>query len=229
MKTLSAFLSFLFLAFLTLSTVHPTVMTALFSPEDRTTQTLLEMISNARKSIHAAVYFLTDKVIAQALIDAKKSRNIDVKIILDPISTDPKYGKADLLAGGNIDTFVFNPKIKPAKTILNSPDRWGFNGPIMHNKFAIFDHATVWTGSFNWTVSANVANCENVIITNNREICKKYEQYFATLLENRCSKYDARAKKRTLSSLRQNVIDALKLTDDDAVLLEKLTLIMQVQ
>ena len=51
----------------------------------------------------------------------------------------------------------------------------------MHNKFAIFDDKTVFTGSFNWTVSANARNQENVIVMEDADVCKIYETYFEKL------------------------------------------------
>lgn len=221
-----ALLSFLFFTFFSIPLASSAALvTTLFSPEDRPTKQLIEFINGARKSIHASVYLLTDKTIAQSLIDAKTKRKVDVKIIIDTISTDPKYGKADFLVQNGVDVFIFEPRKDTTREL--AVNRWSFNNPIMHNKFAIFDATTVWTGSFNWTVSANVTNCENVvIIKNNKSITEQYQNYFSTLLETRCSKYDMPEKHKGLSCLRQNLIDAIKSSDDDAILLEKLMLMV---
>lgn len=162
------------------SSFHFLLSTAevLFSPDDHPTSRLLELINGAHNKIHAAVYMLTDKDIAQALVNAKK-RGVHVKIILDPTSVDTKYGKGKLLIENKIDTFVFTtPRHKKKQT---------FHLPIMHNKFALIDNK-LWTGSFNWTISANKQNQENVIITDDQGMYQRFERHFA-ILEKRCIAY----------------------------------------
>ena len=213
----------LFLVCLTITLPLSGRISCLFSPDDKPTKKLLEYIRSAQKSIYIAMYMLTDKNIAEALIIAKKSKNLNIHIIVDPITAEGgSYGKADLLAANGIDVFVFDPKIKPLKTPIKN-DRWGANGAIMHNKFAIFDEVLLWTGSFNWTVSANMHNSENVIITDDRDTCKKYRLYFETLM-NRCHRHVAPAgKNKQKSSLHQSLAHLLQTTPDDATLLEQLT------
>ena len=146
----------------------------LFSPDDKPTKRLIECIKKTHRRIYAAVHMLTDKMIAEALIDAKKKRNIDIQIVIDKISYDSIYGKGKMLHESGLTLFVFDPPKAIIKTRA-----WGA-GPIMHHKFALFDN-TVWTGSFNWTVAANGANQENVIITDDYETCQKYEGCFERL------------------------------------------------
>jgi phosphatidylserine/phosphatidylglycerophosphate/cardiolipin synthase-like enzyme len=146
----------------------------LFSPEDKPTKRLLECINSAQRRIHAAVYMLTDKVIAQALIQAHTKRHVDVQIIIDKITYDSMFGKGKLLQENGLSIFVYEP---PKASSANRPF---FNGPIMHHKFALFDN-TLWTGSFNWTVAANRYNQENVIITDNNEARTRFEGCFERL------------------------------------------------
>ena len=54
-----------------------------FSPDDKPTNELIRKINKAKNKIHAAVYMITDKNIAKALITAKNKRGIDVQIITD--------------------------------------------------------------------------------------------------------------------------------------------------
>lgn len=179
----------------------PTTVRVLFSPDDHPTEELLAMLNHARSKIYAAIYMLTDKHIAQALCDAKH-RGVDVQIILDPSSMEGVAGKGPFLKQNNIDVFVFKPpapkKAKHGhhawhKHSHNDPEAHApakknpfWHGAIMHNKFALIDEK-VWTGSFNWTISANQKNEENVIIVDDPKAYKKYFERF-TVLTKRCER-----------------------------------------
>ena len=76
-----------------------------FSPDDNITSHLLEEIGKAKIQIHVAIYMLTDKRIASALIDAKK-RGVDVQVVADRISAESSYGKCEMLAEAKIQVFV---------------------------------------------------------------------------------------------------------------------------
>jgi len=93
---------------------------ALFSPADQPARKMLDLIWNAKKSIYMAMYFLTDHVIADTLIEAKKKKkDLDIKIVVDPISVENRYGKAKYLAERGIEVFVFNPEIGRKKKDLD--------------------------------------------------------------------------------------------------------------
>jgi phosphatidylserine/phosphatidylglycerophosphate/cardiolipin synthase-like enzyme len=149
----------------------------LFAPDDHPTNRLLTLIDQARSKIYAAVYMITDKQIAQALINAKK-RGVDVQIIVDTSSVNTSYGKGNLLKENNIDLFVFNCSSKYKKS---------WHSALMHNKFALIDQK-LWTGSFNWTKSANLKNQENVIIIDTKDVCEKFEKHFQRM-KIRCAHY----------------------------------------
>ena len=150
---------------------------ALFSPEDHPKGKLIEFITTAKKKIYAAVYMLTDNDIVQALVVAKQ-RGVDVQMVVDPTSVASPYAKVFTLLKSKIPVFVFDTKQHHAKNA-----RMRTFAPLMHNKFAVIDGGMVWTGSFNWTVSANSRNQENVIITDDKNVCKKYEKQFDLLVQ----------------------------------------------
>ncbi|MCB9493317.1 MAG: DUF1669 domain-containing protein [Epsilonproteobacteria bacterium] len=147
---------------------------SLFSPRDDVSTKLIELIKHAQTSIDVAVYMLTAKPLAQALIDAH-NRGVKVTVIVDPISCD-KFGKGDFLAENNVVVKVFDQS-KAHKNFFGSDD------VLMHHKFAIFDNTVVWTGSFNWTKSANEKHRENVIVTDDKNIITDYRKEFAQLLK----------------------------------------------
>ncbi|MFA5306353.1 MAG: phospholipase D-like domain-containing protein [Candidatus Babeliales bacterium] len=149
-----------------------------FAPDDRPATRLVELIDSAHKKIYAAIYMITDQKIAQALVRARK-RGVEVQIIVDTSSMVSSYGKGQQLKAGNIDLYVFG----------GDSSHHSFRQPLMHNKFAIIDNK-VWTGSFNWTKSANEKNQENVILTDNADVRIRFERHFQRLKE-RCHHYAA--------------------------------------
>ncbi len=167
---------------------------ALFSPDDRPKNKLIEYISAAKKKVYAAVYMLTDKDITQALIEAKQ-RGVDVRMVVDPISVENHYAQgAAMLHQSKVPVFVFQTKQHMSGNVQARTF-----APLMHNKFAVID-GLVWTGSFNWTLSANSRNHENVIITNDKNVCQKYEKQFALIVQRCQPMTEFRQPKRSMRS-----------------------------
>ena len=135
---------------------------ALFSCQDNVQQALIEAIKDETKQIKIAIFNFTSKEIAQALLKAKR-RGIDIQIITDESSAKEKYSKIPLLFNRGMPIHIFQGK-----------------SGKMHNKFAIFSDK-LWTGSFNFTKSAQKINQENVVIIYETNIRKKYESQFQKL------------------------------------------------
>jgi phosphatidylserine/phosphatidylglycerophosphate/cardiolipin synthase-like enzyme len=51
----------------------------------------------------------------------------------------------------------------------------------MHHKFSIFDSKTLLTGSYNWTRSAERANQENIILTDEPRLVSSFQGCFDRL------------------------------------------------
>lgn len=150
---------------------------AYFSPDDHPTKHLISMLDAAKIRIYAAVYMLTDKSIAQALIRAKTERKVDVQIITDKITITSSFGKGHFLRENGVKVWFFNPPASAPKT----KDGFFYAAPaIMHHKFALIDN-NVWTGSFNWTHAANQKNLENVIVIDNRDTYRSFKDQFEKL------------------------------------------------
>lgn len=140
-----------------------------FSPKDDIETKLIDKINIAKNRIYAAIYMLTDKEIAQSLIDAKK-RGVDVQVVTDISCFESKFGKMKLLQDNGISVFVFKP----------SGNKNKYQNELMHNKFALID-SILCTGSFNWTISANRRNQENIIFMDDETTLQKYEKKFEEL------------------------------------------------
>ncbi len=147
-----------------------------FTPRDDIKFELIQLIKEERTSIHAAMYMMTDKSIAQALVEAYV-RGVKIYMILDQISMGEKYGKGLFLQENGIVVTVHRAQSLNAYCM-----------PIMHHKFFIFgfnsrmQKSLAWTGSFNCTASASRLHDENVIITDDVRVIAEYKECFKQLL-----------------------------------------------
>lgn len=157
------------------------VKEVLFAPDDRPKTRLLEYIAAAKKRIHVAMYTFTEKDLADALVLALQ-RGVHVQVILDLSSVLSPYAKVYLLSP-MVEVFAFATK----QHYSSDPQARTF-APLMHNKFAVIDDV-VWTGSFNWTQSANSRNQENVVVIKDVQAVKKYEERFQ-IIKQKCSKVE---------------------------------------
>ncbi|MFC1854795.1 phospholipase D-like domain-containing protein [Candidatus Dependentiae bacterium] len=148
----------------------------LFSPGDHLASKLIAKIEAAKTKVWAAVYMITNKKIAQALIIAKE-RGLDVQVITDLSTVESPYGKAEMLTKAGIPVMVFCTRLH---FVSKNKDKIWNNAPIMHNKFAIIDNI-VWTGSFNWTVAADRKNRENVTILDDKVSLLQFSSEFGRL------------------------------------------------
>lgn len=155
---------------------------AIFSPKDNVRKYIIELIKNEQKGIRGAIYTFSDKYIMQELIKAKKERNVNVEIILDSSNIESRLEKMLFMQKNNLNLFIFNtPKIQPKKRGYKKAYQ-----PLMHHKFIIFeknicDKSILATGSFNWTYSANLINCENLAILDDASLLELYNNEFINI------------------------------------------------
>lgn len=128
-----------------------------FVPDGASCQDMLvAAIQGARKSIHVQAYGLTNKAIAAALVDAH-ARGVAVLVLVDKSQVSEKYTSARFLSNAGISVKVDR---KPA---------------IAHNKVMIFDESAVFTGSFNFTTSAETRNAENgLLLSGDQKLANAY-------------------------------------------------------
>jgi len=140
-----------------------------FSLYDDPESIIIKNIDNAEESINIAMYSLTDSDIAWAIVRANE-RGVVVKIYLDNKEVDAEHSKSRFFIKEGIENI-----------------RLSSNRYLMHNKFAIIDNKKIITGSYNWTASAGQRNDENLLILDEEEIVKKYQDYFHYLWDNKYS------------------------------------------
>jgi len=113
-------------------------------------------LDGAKKSVRVQAYSFTSKRIAKALVKAK-DRGIHVKVIVD---------KSQFEKG----TFSRVPYLLKQGIPIFKDDKVS----IAHNKVMIIDDETVVTGSYNFTVSADRYNAENLLVIKDKGLAKHY-------------------------------------------------------
>ena len=128
-----------------------------FTPDgDSCEKLIIETIHATRRSLRVQAYSFTSAPIAQAVKHAK-DRGVDVQVIVDESQVSEKYTSATYLKNAGVPVVI---DTKPA---------------IAHNKVMIFDGRAVFTGSYNFTKSAETRNTENgLLIRDDAALVKAY-------------------------------------------------------
>lgn len=188
-------------AFADAKAASPTVY---FSPEDDVASRLITLIDHEESQVLVAVYCLTHRGVADALVRAKK-RGVNVEVIVDPFSLNSRYTVPKLKQGG-IEVSVWDPDMavpKEGGKVARRKDR----RPLMHDKFCVFGDQVVWTGSFNFTYDATRFHRENVIVLQDPEVAKKYQAQFFSIKEEGTLPYSDYMAAHPKP--KKNVLDAL--------------------
>ena len=127
-----------------------------FSPKGGAEAAVVREINAAQHSLFVATYQLTNKRIADALIEAWK-RGVTVKVIVDK-SQRPRA------PGG-----CCAPNVAAVMPVLVDSKH-----PIMHDKVVVIDQETVITGSFNFSNAAEKSNAENLLVIHDKDLAKQY-------------------------------------------------------
>lgn len=146
------------------------ILKSFFAPDDDIKSVLINLIKAEKEKILIAIYWMTQKEIADALIDAYE-RGVEIEVIADRSYGTDRFSKIPYLANSKIPVWVFQTDFK--------------TNALMHNKFIIFlrnilDKPIVMTGSYNWTKRANDSSQENVVISEDKCIvqafCNQHEK-----------------------------------------------------
>ncbi len=146
----------------TTTTVRPEIAVC-FSAPMNCASIIADLIRRANSSVYVAVYIFTNPTLADALVDAHR-RGVRVIVVVEQSNENATGSQVAYLRGQGIDVVLDN------------------NTYLMHHKFVIIDSEYVVTGSYNWTLSAEDRNDENVIIIRDREIAQLYEEEFRRIL-----------------------------------------------
>jgi phosphatidylserine/phosphatidylglycerophosphate/cardiolipin synthase-like enzyme len=119
---------------------------------------LIDLINNAQSTIDAAMFEFNLQNVADALVAAHE-RGVQVRVVYDNEHTEDDPQIEQLIDAG----------------IPATPDE---RSAYMHNKFYVFDHTIVWTGSTNITINDVYRNNNNVIVLFSPEVAANYTAEF---------------------------------------------------
>lgn len=134
-------------------------MNIYFCQVDNCSSNLEKFLNESKEYIHCGLYDIDLENIKNILV--KKSKNIDVKVVID------------------------NANFKDLNYSFVKEDN---NNQLMHNKFCIIDDKYVWTGSFNPTQRGAFKNDNNVIKIESQILAKNYEDEFKELWQGNYGK-----------------------------------------
>ena len=144
---------------------------ARFSPNGGCEKAIIQEIEKADNYIHIAIFSFTNGRMARTLVKAHK-KGIHVKIIMDSKMAPDRYSKSRFLKNKGIDVRF--------RRGLRKSHREHKNGS-MHNKFAVIDGKVVITGSYNWSISAEKWNYENLLIVSSSKLAELFDKEFRNL------------------------------------------------
>lgn len=136
-----------------------------FSPSIK--DVLLKLMHDEQEGIRAAVYRFTLYDVAQAWANAKVQKNVTGRLIVDKGYQEDFCAALRLLNTNGVSLYTLKSQEGQFET--------------MHHKVFLFyknisDKKLVVTGSFNVTGAAHANNYENMIIVDDANIFKKYEE-----------------------------------------------------
>ena len=132
-------------------------------------EVIVKEISAATRTITAAVAWLTDPEIVEALLAAARRRVVVQIAILDDHNNSRGVANFERLKalGGRVCWIPVSER----------------RSGSLHHKFCVLDSAVVITGSFNWTKTASKADENIVVVRGDKSIVQGFEDAFRILLD----------------------------------------------
>ena len=168
--------------FLTILLISTTVFAEMavqtcFSPQGKCAAHILREIEQAKKELLVAVYAFTSDDLAGALVQAKK-RGVSVQVVVDrEFDAENQKSKGKFFDAQKIPL----RRVSGAKMKAQEKD-----AGLMHQKFAVIDRKIVFTGSYNWTYSAENFNDENLLVFRDAgPLAEEYRKAFFRLWERK--------------------------------------------
>jgi mitochondrial cardiolipin hydrolase len=152
------------------------VVQACFSPQGKCSAHILREIDSAKQELLVAVYAFTSDDLAGALVQAKK-RGVAVQVVIDR-----EFDRANDNSKGKF----FDTQRIPVRRVSGTVKMGDKDPGLMHQKFAVIDRRIVFTGSYNWTHSAENRNDENLLLFRDASpLAEEYRKTFFRLWERK--------------------------------------------
>lgn len=139
---------------------------ALFTCRTSIESIIKELLGEARFSVDAALYRLTNPRLVQALEQAHH-RGLRVRLLIDQMKYEETPATRNLLARISM----------PFRTLTGRKGK----GSKMHHKFALFDHRIILAGSYNWTLESENENYDHLLVLQEPALVLEYQQEFDRL------------------------------------------------
>jgi phosphatidylserine/phosphatidylglycerophosphate/cardiolipin synthase-like enzyme len=148
-----------------------------FSPQGKCSAHILREIEAAKQELLVAVYAFTSDDLASALVKAKK-RGVVVQVVVDR-----EFDRTNENSKGKF----FDVEKIPVRRVSGAAAKAGDKDTgLMHQKFAVVDRRVVFTGSYNWTQSADIRNDENLLMFRDASpLAEEYRKAFFRLWERK--------------------------------------------
>lgn len=138
----------------------------LFTSQGPVVDTIERLLLEARYSVDAALYRITNPRLARALGRAQ-DRGIRVRMLVDRNKYQATAVTREILAENSLSfQAIYGRKKKGSK---------------LHHKFAVLDRQIVLTGSYNWTVDSEEKNFDHMLILRDPDLVDAYQQEFERL------------------------------------------------
>jgi phosphatidylserine/phosphatidylglycerophosphate/cardiolipin synthase-like enzyme len=145
--------------------IDGTRVEVLFSPDDGVASRVYDILTEAKKSIYFLAFSFTSDDLGQ-IIRTQAENGLDVAGVMDAEQVKSNIGtEYDLFKQAGLKVFVDG------------------NKDLMHHKTMIIDDRIVITGSYNFTLSAETRNDENLVVLYNPAIANFYMQEFNRIYE----------------------------------------------
>lgn len=141
------------------------VVETYFSPDDHPAERIVELIHNAEKSVVFLAFSFTSDDVADAMLERAENRVV-VQGVME--TTQSFTGKGD--EGERFSDSAVEIRFD------GNPDK-------MHHKYIVIDDEVVITGSYNFTVSAERRNDENILIIYDPQVARWFKEEFNRVYE----------------------------------------------
>ena len=138
----------------------------LFTSQGSVARAIEQLLQEARVSVDAALYRITNPKLARALGGAR-DRGLRVRLLVDRNKFQQTTVTRDLLSKNSL----------PFQAIYGRKEK----GSKLHHKFAVLDGHTVLTGSYNWTIDSEERNFDHMLVLRDPELVLAYQQEFERL------------------------------------------------